>query len=488
MKIKKGNVMIKLLPTPKRLNVINEEKMQIKACIYALNPSWEKYARVFTDYFKLAYNIDINYEKGGIELIFDQDLKSAEYIIESNSTVTLKASSDEGILYALSSLMQILSGSDGNISLQQVEIYDYPDKDYRAVMVDLGRQWHPFDKLLKFVDICFLYKIKYLNLHFIDNNLYTLPSRKYPKLPSNGMHYTFEQIEMLNQYAKERGVIVVPEYECPGHAPVFNRAYPEIFSDSLNSGAIAGIETEVGGVIGNNDIICAGSEKCTEATKEILSEICEMFPDSPYINIGGDEAPVNVWDNCSVCRKYMKEHNIANGKELYGEYIGRMCSYIISLGKTPLVWEGFPEESNHYIPKETIVIGWENLYQTTDKLIEAGFKVINSTWQPLYIVAPYIHRWDPRVILKWNVYNWQHWWSNSYAYSNPINLTPTDQVTGAMMCVWEMNFEQEIYLMIENIIAMSERVWNVERKISDEEYLQRHLPLTAMVAKIIQDK
>lgn len=480
--------MIKLLPTPKRLKIINEEKMQIKPCIYALDSSWEKYARVFMNYFKSVHNTDINYDKGGIELIFDSALKSAEYIIESGSTVVLRASSDEGILYALSSLMQILDANDGDISLEGIKIFDYPDKEYRAVMVDLGRQWHPFDKLLKFVDICFMYKIKYLNLHFIDNNLYTLPSKKFPKLPSDGMHYSFEQIKELNNYAKNRGIIIVPEYECPGHAPVFNRAYPEIFSDTVDNGCTVGIETEVGGIIGNDDIICAGSEKCSEATKEILSEICEMFPDSPYINIGGDEAPVDVWDNCTECRKYMKKHNIANGRELYGEYIGRICKYILSIGKTPLVWEGFPEESNHYIPKETIVIGWENLYQTTDKLIEAGFKVINSSWQPLYIVAPYTHRWDPRVILNWNVYNWQHWWQNSYAYLNPLNVTPTEQVSGAMMCVWEMNFEQEIYLMTENIIAMSERVWNVERKINDEEYFSRHMHITGMVAKIIQDR
>ena len=30
------------------------------------------------------------------------------------------------------------------------------------MMIDLGRQWHPFSKLLKYIDLCFLYKIKYL--------------------------------------------------------------------------------------------------------------------------------------------------------------------------------------------------------------------------------------------------------------------------------------------------------------------------------------
>ena len=56
------------------------------------------------------------------------------------------------------------------------------------------------------------------------------------------------------------------------------------------------------------------------------------------------------------------------------------------------------------------------------------------------------------------------------------------------MCVWEMNYEQEINFMIENILAMSERVWNVDRKVTDAEYFDIQLPLTGMVARIIQDR
>ena len=480
--------MLKLLPTPKHVAKDGNEKKEVKLCICSNVSDWEKYAHLFIEYFELAHGIRLDYDFGGIELKFDDSHKSGAYSIESDKVVTASASSDEGILYALSSLMQIFAIENGKMYLENMGLNDYPDKEHRAIMIDLGRHWHPFEKLKKFVDICFLYKIKYLNLHFIDFNLYTLPSRKYPKLPTPGKSYTFEQIEELNRYAKDRGVIIVPEYECPGHATVFNRAYPEIFSDNMAGGCDVVMTTECGGTIGSEDIICAGNEKCTNATFEILKEICDMFPNSPYIHIGGDEAPVSVWDSCSVCKKYMEENGISGSQELYGEYVGRVCKYILSIGKTPMVWEGFPEESNHHIPKETIVIGWENLYQTSDKLLDAGFKVINSSWQPLYIVQHYRERWDPRDILDWNVYNWQHWWSNSKAYSNPINVEPTDSVIGSMMCAWEMNYEQEINFIIENLIAMSERVWNVDRKKTDEEYFDCQLPLTGMVAKIIQDR
>lgn len=480
--------MLKLLPTPKYIALSGTDKTKIKNCIYTSVSEWKKYTDVFCTYFKLAYGIELSYAPGGIELHADAGLKKGSYMISGESVFVATASDDEGILYALSSLIQIFTVQNNSLYAEPMSIEDYPDKEHRAIMIDLGRHWHPFNKLLKFVDICFLYKIKYLNLHFVDNNLYTLPSRKYPRLSSEGKHYTFSQVEELNRYAKERGIIIVPEYECPGHASVFNRAYPEIFANEAEGDFGDVIITECGGQIGSKDIICAGSEKCTRATFELLKEICDMFPDSPYIHIGGDEAPVSVWDYCASCKKYMKENGISSSQELYGEYVGRICKYILSLGKTPMVWEGFPEESNRYIPKETIVIGWENLYQTADKLLNAGFRVINSSWQPLYIVQHYRERWNPKDILKWNVYNWQHWWNKSKVYFNPLNVAPTEQVIGAMMSVWEMNYEQEINFIIENLLAMSERVWNVDRKKSDEEYFDCQLPLTGMVARIIQDR
>lgn len=477
-----------LIPTPKKLNINNDAKSVIAGRIYTSVPEWQSHVDAFAEMFALSHNTELASGTGGIELYEDLNMQKGHYRILAENKIILSAKDSEGILYGLASLFQLINESDGVLTVQSFELEDYPDKDYRAMMVDLGRHWHPFDKLLKFVDICFMYKVKYLNLHFMDNLIYALPSHKFPKLPTEGKHYTFEEIAKLNRYAKDRGVIVVPEFECPGHASQLNRAYPEIFGDTVDESFNEVILTECGGPISRKDIICAGSQKSTDATKEILKEICDMFPDSPYINIGGDEAPVNVWNNCSECRRYMEENNISGADELYGEYVGRMCEYVLSIGKTPIVWEGFPEESNHFVPKDTIVIAWESCYQTVDKLLAHGFRVINSSWQPLYIVQHYRERWDPRDILKWNVYNWQHWWHNSKAYLNPINIAPTEQVIGAMECVWEMNYEQEINFIIENLAALSERVWNVERKKTDEEYFDCQLPLTGMVARIIQDR
>ena len=74
-------------------------------------------------------------------------------------------------------------------------------------MVDLAREWHPAKTIFKYIDVCFMLKIRYLHLHFIDDQAYTLPSRVLPNLTAYNNSYTFEDIESFRAYAKARGII-----------------------------------------------------------------------------------------------------------------------------------------------------------------------------------------------------------------------------------------------------------------------------------------
>ncbi len=480
--------MVKIMPEPKETKLYSESKARLDAALYTYNPAWQKYADVLKNAVNTIYELELEAKAGGIELIEDTAIQAGHYILDSSEGLKLKASDDEGINCALASALQLIEHKDGELFVPRVHIEDYPDKDYRGFMLDLGRKWHTFDKLLKYVDLCFLYKIKYFNVHFTDTNLYTLPSNAFPELPKKNMHYTFEQIEYLNEYAKNRGVVIIPEFECPGHAPQLNKAYPEVFADEFDEGITTQFYTETGALVDVHDIICAGSERAWEGTKTLIKEICDMFPDAPYINIGGDEANIKLWNHCSVCRDYMEKHGISDEYELYSEYIARVTDYVFTLGKTPIVWEGFPKKGCEKINKDTIVIAWESHYHLANDLIDAGFRIINSSWQPLYVVPSTVERWGVTDILAWNVYNWQHWWENSAAHLNPINLQPTEQVLGAMLCAWEMNYEQEISFVMENLAAVSERVWTVER-VSDDKKFRKKLDNALFVASaLIQDR
>jgi hexosaminidase len=122
-------------------------------------------------------------------------------------------------------------------------------------------------------------------------------------------------------------------------------------------------------------------------------------------------------------------------------------------------------------------------------LIEEGFKVINSSWVPMYVVPNSEPRfsWGIPEILAWNVYNWQHWYEHSEAFLNPITVSPTEQVIGATLCLWECTFEEEIYRGINNLTAMSERVWTVKRLWNDQEFFNRARFTIHRIARLIQN-
>ena len=63
------------------------------------------------------------------------------------------------------------------------------------------------------------------------------------------------------------------------------------------------------------------------------------------------------------------------------------------------------------ISKDVLVIRWENHYQNVYDLLKNGFKVINCSWQPLYVVSGIFEheRYHFEDILDWNVYEWKHW-------------------------------------------------------------------------------
>ncbi len=480
--------MIRLIPCPKHWEIQEEAPHAIAPAVYTAVPEWGRYAKMFAGLFARAHGCALRVgERGGVELVKNTALQKGSYTAESKQgALVLCAADDEGILYALASAMQLVCMVPGGPCVQALRLTDYPEKEYRAAMVDLSRCWHPFDKLLKFVDLCFLYKVKYLHLHFIDDVLYTLPSKAFPKLPSEGRHYSYAQIERLRAYAAERGVVLIPEIECPGHALPLNRAYPECFANRLQ-GEVGEFRNESGEVYDTNALLCAGSERAFDGLKALIREVLELFPEAPYINIGGDEANIELWDQCPDCRAYMKAHGIADVGELYSDYIGRVCAYVLSLGRTPIVWEGFPKKGCECVPKETIVIAWESHYHLAPDLLKAGFRVINASWQPLYIVTSLTRRWSPEDIWNWNVHRWEHWWPKSAATEHPIEVPPSDRVLGAMLCAWCTTFEMEISRMVENLIAMSERSWSVEPHGTFAEYRDAYRALSPLVANIIQD-
>ncbi len=475
-----------IIPTPKYTELASGNIVIAPAvsCSYA---PWKPYVQTLFEAFDKIYEVKLTSAEGGITLIHDAALAPKSYRYDARDGLTLSASDSEGILYAIATLLQAVTVNGGIIEAEKAYVEDYPDKDYRTLMIDLAREWHPAQTLFKYIDICFFLKVKYLHLHFIDDQRYTLPSKAFPHITDGNRFYSYEEIAAMRSYANQRGVILVPEFEAPGHAAAMNRNYPDVFAPKLEGGTDTEIVTEAGAVITAANIVCAGSQKTMDGIRTLLAEICELFPETPYIHIGGDEANIKVWNYCTESSAYMKENGIEDVYELYSDFVGRVAQMVLDMGRTPIVWEGFPKKGAHRVPKETLVIAWESYYNYAPDLLADGFKIINASWQPNYIVPSLNLTWGHKEILGWSVYTWQHWWPNSAAHLNPITVAPTDQVIGGQLSAWESTYEQEINTVMQNLAALSERVWTVKRLWDDKAYAKRYSRTGQKMARLIQD-
>lgn len=199
------------------------------------------------------------------------------------------AQSKQAENWGISTLRQ-LTDKDGYVP--EVEIVDYPAFPIRGFMHDTGRNFREVALLKKDIDLMSFYKLNVFHWHLTDNPAWRIESHAYPQLNDPKFHtkgrdegkfYTYDQIREVIAYAKERGVMIIPEIDMPGHSAYFNRTFG------------FGMATAEGMKI---------LEVCLkEFFKEIPKEDC------PYLHIGSDEVRVNDPKGfMAFCEKIVKDH------------------------------------------------------------------------------------------------------------------------------------------------------------------------------------
>ena len=419
-----------------------------------------------------VFGLHFKHGEDGIYVKFNAALNDEEYEIDGN---TVYAKTLQGASYGLATLIQLLERNSDGYILKNTKIKDAPDNDFRCFMIDLGRQFHEFETLLTYVDLCYVNKVKYFQIHFTDNLLWTLPLDCFPNVATKGKSYTKAEISYLVEYAKEAEVELIPEYEGIGHSEFLNSVYPERFGNEYD------VEKESDGLVLNaehtfkDNIMCIGRPNIFEDIKAMLSEIAEMFKYSKYIHIGCDEAKHEDWLCCKHCRAYMEKNGFKSTLAMYSHFTKKIIDICFDLGKTPIVWEGFPKEGSEDISRDTIVVSWENFYQTTNELLDGGFKIINAAWKPLYIVPSTVSFSDGESFdwtiagYDWNLYKWDNWAKFSKAYGG-MEIEPDENVVGGMLCTWSCTYEEEIKRVVKDLPALADRTWNTKDYIKTNDF------------------
>jgi len=314
--------------------------------------------------FEAAINKNVSPKKSNIEVLFvtqnpSSSLKKEAYKINISTKKIIVTGSEEGLFYAVQSLLQLFPNQLKNqeIKLPCVTIEDEPRYSYRALHLDVCRHFFPVDVIKDFIAQMSHYKLNNFHLHLTDDQGWRIEIKKYPKLTEVGSKraqtlvgnkferspyffdgnpyggfYTQEEIKDVVKFAEEHYVNIIPEIEMPGHATAAVTAYPNLSCFPDRNYKVV----EYWGVF--EDIFCAGKEETFVFLENVLTEVMALFP-SKYIHIGGDECPKTRWKECPNCQKRIKDLGLKNEHELQSYLTTRIEKFLNANGRQILGWD-----------------------------------------------------------------------------------------------------------------------------------------------------
>lgn len=414
-----------------------------------------------------------------LKLELDRSLAVEEYVLDTTGELLIRGGSPRAVAWGGATLLQLLGGVGplrdfeglpfGEVAqLPAAVIRDAPDVGYRGLLVDVARQPHTLATLKQLVTLCWLCKVPWLQLHLTDDQAWTLPSRRFPNLATPGHSFTREEIGELVRFAAARGVAIVPEIDMPGHCGALIAAQPLLFkAHELHHATIAFAKPEV-----------------VEAMKALVDEAIELFPGAPWFHLGGDECDLeHVDQNPAFPAAYARE-GVADKHGLYLAFLREMTDHVKRRGRQPIVWEGFGHGSQPELPRDVTVMAYEALYHLPDCLLRDGWPVINTSWEPLYVVNQ--RCWSPERIHGWNRFQWDHF-VEGFPACDGLAVPPTDAVLGGQLCSWEQPDALELPSLRHRLPVMAERLWSERAERSWPDLAWRTAQLDALLERLLAE-
>lgn len=378
--------------------------------------------------------------------------------------ISAEFSDVRGLRNALITLYLHIKRSGNGYVIPCGTIEDAPDSSFRAVMLDMAREYIPVWRVKQAIRLMALAKMNYLVLHLMDSGHYAIHSEVCPELngKSKLQQYTQAEIKEIIRYADFFGLEIVPSLDMPGHASHLIECYDLgcKVEDEFPYSPWA---------------VCVGQERTYEVLEKLMGEAASLFP-GKYFAAYGDELEfldidfqrlwVN-WEHCEYCRETARREGIAGKRQMFYYFIRRIHAILQKYGKTMWVANDNIDIKNHPdIPKDIIIIWWRVPApgrgpiegNCIENYLKAGFQVINieypDCYLDLYMKEEQLADWSPV----------------KRPYCPPEYR---QQVLGGYMCTWEGKRHYE-WTMPSAIIMFGDRLWDHTPRIYDVSY-REHL-------------
>ena len=402
-------------------------------------------SKIVLDEDSIINGVDVNVLTNDLSLTLETN-QAYTLSIES-PRVQISAQTVYGAMYGLETFSQLIS-REGFVN--GTKITDKPRFQFRSSMIDTARHWLPLETIFAHLDAMAYNKMNVLHWHIVDSQSFPYCSYTFPTLCEEGAYtqthlYHREDVQQVIDYATNRGIRVIPEFDTPGHVQQGLLTIKNLLTPCY--------DTKTGKPDGTTGPLNPTLDSTYNFLTQFYAEIKDVFPDK-FVHVGGDEVSFACWQSNPEITKFMKAHpNITTYAELESYYEVQLLEILKKQNTSYIIWQEIFDNGVDILPDTVVDVwkggGWE---AEMGRVTSAGFHSVLSA--PFYL----------------NYISYGLDWTTYYSVE-PTNFTcPTDGpcdkslVGGVEQCMWAEFVDATNFLprVWPRASAVAERGWSQE--------------------------
>lgn len=452
------------------------------------------------DETECMFHVEIEDQDTGLYLGVDESYEMT--VSPELSLITIKAQTIWGVLHGFTTIQQL----SRHQTIEAFNIKDKPFYPHRGIMLDSGRNFLTVESITEQLDIMALCKMNVLHWHLADSQSWPLKLNSHPEMAldaySKSETYSALDLQHVVDYAKKRGIRVIPEIDMPGHARAGwkrNNSELVVCGNSEWDLERTAVEPPAGQL---NPL----SAKTYQVIQEVYLELTDIFPDNLF-HVGGDEVSVGCYNSSSEIRQWLLDNNHKNLTPLIDYWLARALPIFDDRKERRLVmWEDIVLSSTNAsdLLKNVILQSWKN-YSNIQALTTAGYDVIVSSSSFFYLdcgVGTFLMN-DYNYVennenFSWNYRGLDSWcgpyktWQRIYSFNETQLLEGADEkhILGYEAPLWSEQVDSHVLTqkLWPRAAALAELSWSgnldAEGHIRLEDFGRRLLNFREMLVSL----
>ena len=377
-----------------------------------------------------------------LSIVSNKDKVIGSYrLTVTDKNITIVGVDGNGVFNGLQSLASLVTVGESRIPM--IEVADEPHFAFRGMLVDVARNFHSKEFILKLLDQMAAYKLNKLHLHLGDDEGWRLEIPSLPELTDIGAkrcfdvteenclisqlgagvdenssvsgYYSVSDYHEILQAATARHIQVIPSLDMPGHSRASIKAMTarykkfmaledeakakqfllEDFEDNTQYSSVQ---------FYSDNTINACLESSYDFVIEVMTQVKKIHADAGQpltrYHIGADET-AGAWLESPACKAFVAKNDqgVTKMSELGAYFIERVAGILSALDIETAGWsDGMEHTRVNNMPAIVQANAWDTLawggHEKVHRLANRDWQVVISSPDALYFDFP--HEADPK--------------------------------------------------------------------------------------------